>query len=127
MIEFARIVRFALVGLGATGIHFAVLSALVPVMPLVALANLPALLLGTAASYLGNRNWVFSDSPGYSFAAARFFVMYVALSLLHAVAMAVLADALGVHYIPSFVAATSTTAALAFLGNRYLVFGGRIA
>lgn len=116
---------FALNGLAATAVHFAVLVLGIEVLGLgsAALANVPAAACGILASFLGNRYVVFlaGDRP-VAGQAARFVLLYAALAALHTGLVFLLSDAMGMDYRIAFVAATAVQVVLSYLGNRLVVF-----
>lgn len=119
-------VRFLVNGLVATLIHFAVLTFLIEVVhvPLAAAASLVAALFGITASFLGNRYVVFRGHAGrLQDQVARFAGLYLAIACLHALALYLWADVLGLDYRVGFVIATGLQVMLSYAGNKLLVFG----
>lgn len=120
-----RLLRYVLNGFIATGVHYAVLSLLVGPMALrpVGLANLAAAVSGTAASFIGNRQFVFRAVGGpVRQQAVRFATLYAVLALVHSACMYVWCDLLGRNYHVGFVAATALQFLLSYITNSRMVF-----
>lgn len=121
-----EIVRYVLNGLVATGVHYSVLAFNLHVLdfPSAGLANLVAAMFGIAASFLGNRYFVFSHGvrDAWHGQAARFIVLYGVIALLHGVVMWCWADWLKQDYRIGFLLATVMQFVLSYFGNKLLVF-----
>jgi len=120
-----RLLRYVLNGFIATGVHYAVLTLLVGPMGLrpVGLANLAAAVSGTAASFLGNRRYVFKATTGsLRYQAQNFALLYGVLAVVHSACMYVWSDQLGRDYQTGFVAATALQFLLSYIANSQLVF-----
>ncbi len=121
-----EIVRSVLNGLVATGVHYCVLAFNLHVLgfPSAGLANLVAAMFGIAASFLGNRYFVFlhGQCDTWRGQAARFVVLYGAIALLHGAVMACWADWLKQDYRIGFLMATVMQFVLSYIGNKLLVF-----
>jgi putative flippase GtrA len=120
-----RLARFVVNGLLAAGVHFAALYALLELVGLrsAGLANLLAAGPGVAASFLGNRYFVFraGDAP-WGGQAARFLALYAATALVHGAVLLCWTDLAGLDYRVGFLLATALQVVLSYLGNRTLVF-----
>jgi putative flippase GtrA len=120
-----QLLRFLLNGLAATAVHYSVLHVCIELLhvPLAAMGNGIAALFGIAASFLGNRYFVFR---GQSRSAVRqgslFVVVYATIALLHTLLMLVWADWLGLDYRIGFVLITGVQMVVSFLINKFLVF-----
>ena len=120
-----RLLRYAINGLLATGVHYALLSVLVGPMGLrpFALANLLAAVIGTVTSFFGNRQFVFKAVGGsVRLQAARFIAIYAALALIHSAYMYVWCDHFEKNYQTGFVLATALQFLLSYIANSLLVF-----
>ncbi|KIP86148.1 hypothetical protein SN15_09295 [Stenotrophomonas maltophilia] len=123
--ELRRFARFVVNGLVATAVHFLVLSLLVEVVHIGSkgLANALAASCGIAASFAGNKWFVFTASRGDAGSqAVRFILLYGALALLSGALMAVWSDVGGLDYRIGFVLISGIQLVCSFLGNRLLVF-----
>jgi|CXWL01.1.fsa_nt_gi putative flippase GtrA len=118
----AQIVRFALVGVAATAVHFAVLIALVELAGLgpVAATTL-GYIVGIAVSYTLNRLYTFkSDAPvGSSF--LKFALLYGVSAFLNAGIVAMLTEQ-RLWYLLAQVIATGLVLIWNFVGARFVVF-----
>lgn len=123
--ELRQFSRFVINGLAATAIHFMVLSLLVEVLHVASkgAANALAALCGIAASFAGNKWFVFAASRGHAGGqAVRFLLLYGALALLSGGLMALWSDLGGFDYRIGFVLISGIQLVCSFLGNRLLVF-----
>ena len=125
--ERSRIVRFAIVGVAATAVHFMVLSLLVEGFGLrpVGLANGLAAIVGIVVSYAGNHGFVFASGEAHRRAAPRFLLTYALIAMLHGGLMAAWADWAGWNYRIGFVVITGFTALCTYVLNRTFVFAGQ--
>ncbi|MDQ8023125.1 MAG: GtrA family protein [Moraxellaceae bacterium] len=118
--------RYVLNGVVATAVHYAVLAFNLDVLgfPSAGLANLVAAVFGIAASFAGNRYFVFPDGAraAWQGQALRFASLYGVIALLHGGVMWLWADVLGQDYHLGFLLATGLQFVLSYLGNRTLVF-----
>lgn len=117
-------VRFALNGLAATAIHFAVLVVLIEIarVPSAGLANGMAAVVGIAASYLGNRALVFRSEAPHAQTLPKFLAVYAGAAMLHATVLWVWTDRAGLPYPAGFVLATGLSVALTYFANKLIVF-----
>lgn len=118
--------RYVLNGIVATAVHYAVLAFNLDVLAFASagMANLVAATFGIAASFAGNRHFVFPEGARVPWKgqALRFASLYGVIALLHGAVMWLWADALGQDYRIGFLLATALQFVLSFLGNRTLVF-----
>lgn len=122
---FGQLFRFLVNGLTATAVHFGVLHVCIEVLhvPLAALANGIAALFGIAASFLGNRYFVFAGRSGSALRQGSLFVVvYATIAVLHTLLMFVWADWLGLDYRIGFVLITGVQMVFSFLINKFVVF-----
>ena len=113
--------RFAGVGLVATGAHYAVLIALVEAGGLAPLiATTCGYALGIAVSYSLNRRFTFATQGGAG-RFAKYVALYVVGAFLNGALMGALM-ALGAPYLWAQIGATGMVLVWNFAGARYLVF-----
>ena len=118
-------IRYVINGLVATGAHFAVLTIGIQVLhiPLAAVANLFAAIVGITVSFLGSRYFVFRGHTRSILVQATSFVgLYAIIALLHAGVLFVLTDMLGIDFRIGFLVATGLQVFVSYLGNRKIVF-----
>jgi putative flippase GtrA len=121
----ALIARFLINGLVATAIHYGVLHFNLQVLGLrsAGLSNLCAAVFGIAASFFGNRYFVFAATRGgFGGQAAKFVLVYAALACLHGMFLFLWTDIGGHDYRLGFLLATGLQVALSFSLNRMVVF-----
>ncbi len=116
--------RFGVVGVGATLVHFAVLTLAVEqtrIPP--SLANGLAFLCALSVTYLGQSLWVFRHRSRHGADQLARFGVSLGIGMLANVAiMAVSVHALGLGYRVGFVLGLILVPALSFVINRYWVF-----
>jgi putative flippase GtrA len=120
-----QIARYVVNGLGATAVHFAMLSFNVKVLgvPSAGLANLGAAAAGITASFLGSRYFVFrSWEEAIPRQAMRFGALYAAIAGLHGLVLFLWSDVGRLDYRAGFVLATGLQVLLSYWGNKRLVF-----
>jgi len=120
-----EVLRYAINGLVATAVHFAVLAFNLHVLhfPSAGLANLTASVFGISASFVGSRYFVFPRTGEPIVAEAlRFSGLYGAIALLHGAVLLVWSDYFGLDYRAGFLLATVLQVSLSYLGNKFLVF-----
>ncbi len=120
-----EIFRFAVNGLAATAVHYAVLNVNMTVLEFrsAGLANLVAALFGVSASFLGNYFYVFPGNHGrMGTRFLRFCALYGTIALFHGAALWLWTDHAGLDFRVGFVVATGAQVCLTYLGNKYLVF-----
>ena len=117
--------RFALNGFMATAVHFGSLTILVELLHFQSkgIANGFAAVVGIAASYLGNRIFVFHASAGkLGRQLPRFIALYAVLALLSGLLMGIWSDMLEYDYRLGFLLVSGVQLVASFTGNRLLVF-----
>ena len=121
----AQLLRFVINGVAATCIHFALLTLAMEVLEFssAGAANLLASIVGIAASFLGNRYFVFRQREGSIWQQAlKFVLLYAAIAAVHTVFLFVWTDWGGLDYRLGFVFAMVIQFVLSFAGSRRLVF-----
>jgi putative flippase GtrA len=118
------IVRFGISGVIATAVHYGTLAALVEIVrvPSVGLANGLASIVGIAASFAGNRIFVFASRTPILDSLSRFVLLYASLAAMHTTALYLWSDLVHLPYTPGFVLATGLATMISYVGNRYFVF-----
>lgn len=120
-----EVLRYAINGVVATAVHFAVLAFNLHVLHFssAGLANLTASLFGISTSFVGSRYFVFPRTGELIVAEAlRFSGLYGAIALLHGAVLLVWSDYFGLDYRVGFLMATVLQVSLSYLGNKFLVF-----
>ena len=120
-----RLMRYVFNGLLASGVHYLALSVMIGPLGIrpVGLANLVAAITGTAASFIGNRRFVFQAvESSVKRQAVNFAVLYAVLALVHSACMYVWCDMLKKDYQLGFVLATGLQFGLSYVFNSKLVF-----
>lgn len=118
-------VRFVANGLAAAAVHFCVLwLCLVPVqLGSAGAANLIASLAGIAASFAGNRHFVFRAGGESMWAQlARFWMLYAMLSAMHGLVLLGWTDLLGQDYRIGFLLGAGLQAVITYFGGKHWVF-----
>ena len=120
----STVLRFAVNGIVATAVHFAVLSFLIEIVHFASagLANGIAALFGITASYLGNRMFVFRSTAPTKQTLPRFVLIYALVAGWHVLALTIWTDMLHLPYQAGYVLATAASMTLTFLGSRWFVF-----
>lgn len=123
----AEPLRFVLNGGFATAVHYCVLLVGLEVvaLPSAGVANLIASTVGTAASFLGNRYFVFrSRNEPLLAQAVRFVGLYLSIALVNGAVLYVWTDRLSLDYHIGFVIAVVLQTMMGYLGGKRLVFLG---
>lgn len=118
-------VRYLVNGLVAAGLHFAVLWLCLGPGQLASagLANLLASLAGIAASFVGNRYFVFRAGAEPIWAQlARFWMLYAMLSAMHGLILLAWTDLLGFDYRIGFLLGAGLQAVITYFGGKHWVF-----
>lgn len=121
----AELGRFVLNGLGATAVHYTVLSFNIHVLQLqyAATSNFVASWFGLAASFLGSRYFVFKAHRGpIGHQAMRFIALYMFLALMQGAILYLWTDRLGFSYTWGFLIATGFQTIASYIVNRHFVF-----
>jgi putative flippase GtrA len=119
------LVGYAINGLVATSVHFAVLWTNINVLKMSSAGgvNLLAAIAGIGTSFAGNRWLVFrAHEQAILQQATRYVALYAGVALMHGAVLWVWSDVSGFDYRTGFIIATSLQFVLSFIGNRYLVF-----
>jgi putative flippase GtrA len=119
-----ELLRFGLIGLAATGLHFALLTLLVERGGLPPpTANGVAFLGALTVTYLGQSLWVFPGRSRHSPRQMLRFALSLVLGLAANMAiMALCTQVLGFDYRTGFIIGVATVPALSFTINRSWVF-----
>jgi putative flippase GtrA len=120
-----EMLRYAINGIVATAVHYAVLTFNVQVwsMPSAGLANFVAAFFGIATSFVGSRYFVFEPTgEGFWAQATKFGGLYGAFAVVHGVVLWVWTDWWGYDYRLGFLLATALQVIGSYLGNKFLVF-----
>ena len=123
--EFGQIARYALNGLAATAIHYAVLSYCLEVLkvPAAGLASLIASVFGITASFFGSRYFVFRQhEEPMARQFVRFALLYAAIAVLHGLVLVAWTDLGRLDYRWGFLVATGLQVVMSYWGNKRLVF-----
>ena len=118
-----EILRFGIVGVIATLVHFGMLRLGVEWLGIPAApANGLAFSVAVGVTYFGQSVWVFLD-PVHSFGRLRRFLLSVLGGFLANVGiMALAVQVLGLHYLVGFVAALTIVPTATFIINKFWVF-----
>lgn len=117
--------RFCINGGVATLIHFSILILGMEVLqiPSAGVANGLASLFGIAASFFGNRWFVFPKTGSPVLAEfTKFAGLYALIAVLHGSILFVWSDNYGFDYKVGFVWATGLQVILSYFANKFLVF-----
>lgn len=120
-----RPLRFAVNGVAAALVHFAVLYALLRGLdlPSAGLANLLAAIAGVSASFIGNRQLVFGETrEPWQRQLLRFWALYLGLSLMHGAMLLLWSDVAGLDYRIGFLLGALLAALCTYLGGKRWVF-----
>ena len=121
----AELTRFAINGLSATAVHYAVLTVTMEMrlFPSAALANLLAATTGILSSFLGNRYFVFTYTErGLVYQFIRFIGLYAGIAVMHAAVLFVWTDLQGFDYRIGFILGTGLQVLMSYAGNKLWVF-----
>lgn len=111
--------RYTLVGLFATAVHYAVLAALVEIGGASAGPSAAVgALLGAMTGYAGNRRFTFPRRTTHGQALPRFGLVAAAVALANAAIVWTGTEPFGLHYLPSQLAATALTLAAGYTLHR---------
>lgn len=119
----AQVMRFFVVGVTATLVHFTVLTLGVEAAGLdPVVANGLAFVCAVWVTYLGNSLWVFPVAR-HSFAQIRKFLLTAVGGFLANIGlMALVTDVLALHYLVGFVTVLTLVPLGTFLANKFWVF-----
>lgn len=119
-----EILRFGIVGLAATAMHYFTLILMVELFAISpTLANGLAFLFALCITYLGQSLWVFQERSQHNISQMLRFIVSLGFGLLsNMVIMAVSMHALGMGYQNGFLLSLLLVPALSFMINRLWVF-----
>ena len=115
--------RFLLVGAGATALQYVILVTLVQThrtTPLI--ASTIGFAASAAFNYLANRSFTFRSRGRHRASVPRFAVVSLVGLALNAVVLGLFHEGLHIHYLAAQVVATSVTLAWNFWFNRHWTF-----
>jgi putative flippase GtrA len=116
--------RFIANGAIATLIHYAVLAGLFESRAVASagIANAFGAICGIAASYIGNRAFVFRATNSNGSSLPRFLAVYAGVAAIHAGGLCLWTDLYGQPYWTGFVGLTMLSLMVTFTANRLFVF-----
>lgn len=119
-----RPLKFIFNGLFATLIHFVVFSSLYAFVftHSAAISNGIGVAFGIAASYLGNRYFVFQSNKSSLVLIPKFLILYLVTALIHTTFIFLWTDMAAWNPYLGFIVATGVTTFIAYLGNDTFVF-----
>jgi len=119
--------KFALIGVGATCVHFTILTLLIEGcrIPWPTVATAIGSAFGITTSYLGNYMWTFARNESHREFIGRFVFVYLFSMATNTFMFALQVDVLGFHYIPAFFLATAISTAINFSLCKFIVFERR--
>lgn len=120
--------RFLLNGLVATAVHFLVLAFCLHVLqlPSAGASNVLAALVGITASFFGSRHYVFrAHRESIWTQVQRFWLLYLALSLVQGLVLFLWSDLAGLDYRAGFLIGVVIQAVSSYYGGRHWVFRPR--
>ena len=116
--------RYLVVGLLATGAHWALMALLVEGAAVPAwLASGAGAVLGAQVAFIGNRRYTFAHRGAWRPAWLRF-MLTAGLGAIVGMAVVAAGVALGLHYLAAQALATGVVTGLSFLINRRWSFSG---
>ncbi|MEM8572003.1 MAG: GtrA family protein [Pseudomonadota bacterium] len=119
-----EILRFAMVGIGATATHFGVLTLAVEAFGInPAVANGLAFCIAVCVTYLGQSYWVFSSRSASPSRMAKFLATAFGGMVANVAIMAASVDLFGLPYQVGFAISLVVVPASTFLANKFWVFG----
>ncbi len=122
LIDLMQFLRYSAIGLLATLVHFALLTALVESQTCLPVwASVWGAALGAQVAYFGNRWWTFAPAPQTISAWLRFQLTALMAALLGVLWLS-LGMQVGLHYLLAQMLATGINLVLTFLVNRRWVF-----
>ena len=119
-----EVLRYAINGLVATAVHYAILTLNLKVfgMHSAGLANLIAASVGITVSFLGSRFFVFAGARGsLAGQALKFGGLYAAIALVHGGVLLVWTDMARLDYRVGFLIATAIQVSMSYVGSKRLV------
>ncbi len=122
--RFSEVLRFGIVGVTATLVHFTVLTLAVERLGAIpALANGSAFIVAVCVTYLGQSLWVFRGHAGRSSAQLMRFAVSLLIGFVANVSvMAMTTQLLGLSYQIGFLLSCVAVPVLSFFINKFWVF-----
>lgn len=121
--EAGRLLRFGIVGVGATATHYAIALSIVAVAGLPAqIAHVMGFLGAMPVSFLGHFHWTFRSRARYWRAAQRFVAVAVAAFVLSAVLLETLTRLTAWHAAASILFSVLLIPIASYILNRVFVF-----
>ena len=118
-----QFLRYAGAGAAGTGLHYAVLIALVQLARVDAVvASTAGAVAGALVNYTLNHRYTFASGRAHRHALPRFALVAAAGIVLNALVMAAVLAFAGPHYLVAQVVATGTVLAAGYLANRAWTF-----
>ena len=119
-----EVIRYVLVGIAATTIHYGVFLFSLKVMLLTsAVSNFFGAVLGIVASFLGSRYYVFKSlNEFWLIQFSKFSSLYVSIAFVNSGIVYVVIDILSFHYNIGFLVGIFFQVLFSFLGNKLVVF-----
>lgn len=120
--------RFLLNGLAATAVHFIILAFCLHVLQLrsAGVSNVLAALGGITISFFGSRHFVFrAQRESIGCQLRRFWLLYLALSLVQGLVLFLWSDLAGLDYRAGFLIGVAIQAISSYYGGRHWVFKPR--
>lgn len=114
--------RFGLVGLAATGLQFAILTAYVWAGGHPVQGSALGYILSSVANYLLNYKFTFASTQDHSVGVFRFITVAGLGLLLNSAVMAAATIWLAIHFLPSQIIATTVTTAWNFILSRHWTY-----
>ena len=125
--NWAKLIKFGLVGVGGYAINLAVFAFLTQALDVYhLLAAVGAFLIAASNNFVWNRSWTFRDSNHHRpipHQAARFFAASVAGLGVNLVVLAALVDAVGAPEVPAQAIAVGIAMPVNFVLNKIWTFG----
>ena len=122
--NYKSILRFVANGLFATMVNYAALVTLLEYVGMrsTGVAAMISALVGIAASFTGNRLFVFRSAEPLLPELLRFKVLYVSVAVFQALFLGAWSDYWGLNYSIGFLLVNFISLVLSYLGNRIFVF-----
>ena len=119
-----QLIRFGVVGLGATAAYVGVMALMVDLLGRsILLGAFCAFVVATAVSYVGNALWSFGGALTASTAIKFWLITTIGLCLNLAIAWVL--ERMGAHYLVVSLVIVIVVPLFNFIGHRLVTFGGR--
>lgn len=118
------IIRFAINGLVATGVHYLAMLFAIHVLGITwySLAYVLAFIFAVVTSFWGNKIFVFKSRQAQDFQFVKFVTLYLSLLLMTSLTMWLVSDYGGLHYNMGFIISVTLQFIGSYFGSRYLIF-----